>query len=425
MAATVIPTTLLAALLSLLLPHLSHGFSFRCTALAPMKRAQSSALTSEVAASAGGATSFWEWKGHDIFTEVRKAQNSEGDRNRKKPSVILLHGFGASTTYWRESISVLQKGGYDVHALDLLGQGRSSKPFHSGEKSPSVSGDCDAGATSSGMAMGKISNAKVEYSINLWASMVDDYARHRRLDDVVLIGNSLGSLVALSAATGEFIDSTKEGGEIVDAYLTGNFTDKQSRVKGLCLFNCAVGLNSRNLVKNQSLNPLQRAVLNRLFDVLNFLIFDNKILLRYALNNVVTKELLEDALKSLYTCSPDRVDRELVDSFYYPAKMGGEGAVEAIRQIYTNNAGLTPMEYHQKYREILNSMPLHLIWGLDDSITPIGGDVGLFYCDRVANNRGGNGRTTIDVVKSGHMPFDDNPSETHEAMLRWLEKKVL
>ena len=132
--------------------------------------------------------------------------------------------------------------------------------------------------------------------------------------------------------------------------------------------------------------------------MINFLIFDNRILLRYALDNVLMRELLGDVLRSLYMCSPDRVNGELVDSFYYPAKLGGEGAVEAIRQFYTYDAGLTLMEYHRKYLDKLNSLPLHLIWGLEDSITPINGDVGLFYCDRVANNRGGNGRTTIDVV---------------------------
>ena len=89
---------------------------------------------------------------------------------------------------------------------------------------------------------------------------------------------------------------------------------------------------------------------------------------------------------------------------------------------YTNDAGLTPMEYHEKYSNILNSLPLHLIWGSEDAITPIHGDVGSFYCDRVANNRGGNGRTTIDMVKSGHVPFDDNPIDTHAVMMRWLEK---
>jgi pimeloyl-ACP methyl ester carboxylesterase len=400
---------------------------------------------------AGATTSsFWEWRGHDIFAEVRRARKYDDDRfdaiggGNEKPSVILLHGFGASTAYWRETMSVLQGEGYDVHALDMLGQGRSSKPIRSGGGSsppstmPYDSGDGvdDAKMTSGGMVMGRSTNANVEYSINLWANMVDDYARCRNLDDVVLMGNSLGSLVALSVATGEFISSTTTTGDDDDdeggisrAYLTGNSNaaagEGRSRVKGLCLFNCAVGLNSRNVIKNPNLNRLQRAAFDRLFDVINFVIFDNKILLRYALNNVVTKELLGDALRSLYKCSPHRVDGELIDSFYYPAKLGGEGAVEAIRQIYTNDAGLTPMEYHEKYPTTLDSLPLHLIWGLEDSITPIDGDVGTFYCDRVANNRGGNGRTTIDLVKSGHVPFDDNPIETHEAMLRWLEKKVL
>jgi pimeloyl-ACP methyl ester carboxylesterase len=65
--------------------------------------------------------------------------------------------------YWRETMSVLHNEGYDVHALDFLGQGRSSKPFYLGEKIPSVPGDYDADATPSGMVIGKTSNAKVEY----------------------------------------------------------------------------------------------------------------------------------------------------------------------------------------------------------------------------------------------------------------------
>jgi pimeloyl-ACP methyl ester carboxylesterase len=300
-----------------------------------------------------------------------------------------------------------QEGKYDIHALDFLGQGRSSKPIYSGDDNNLVStNDINDDIPSSGMIMGKNTNSNVHYSIFLWSQMVDDYAREQGLTNVVLIGNSLGSLVALSATT----EST---------YLLG-------KVKGLCLFNCGVGLNSRNIVKNPMLTPLQQTMFNLLFDVLNLLIFNNKILLQYALNNIVTKELLKDALRSLYMHSKDRVDDELINSFYYPAKMGGDGAVEAIRQIYTNDAGLTPMEYHTKYSAILDNLPIHLIWGLDDVVTPITGDVGVFYCDRVANNRSGNGKTTLDVIqKSGHIPFDDNPIETHTSMLRWLEKKIL
>jgi len=327
---------------------------------------------------------FWKWRGHDIYTEAYNQPDGE-----HKPTCILLHGFGASTVYYRETIKVLQQEGYNVHALDLLGQGRSAKPYNE-----------DNSVTN-----------KVEYSINLWGNMVDDYAKHKQLDDVVLMGNSIGSLVCLSAATGDFTDSP------TDTYLA-------DKVKGLCLFNCGVGLNSRNVIKNPNFNEVQRVMFNSLFDLLNTLIFDNAVLLRYALNNIVTKELLKDALTSLYTNLPERVDDELVDSFYYPAK-GGEGCVESIRQIYCNDAGLTPLEYHQKHPEILDHIPLHLVWGKQDAVTPLRGDVGTFYCDRVANNRSGNGKTTIDVINSGHIPFDDNPIDSHKSMMKWLNSKVL
>ncbi|KAL7536570.1 hypothetical protein ACHAXR_007244 [Thalassiosira sp. AJA248-18] len=432
-----------ALALALSLPLFSHGFSFQSSPLAHMKPSLPSALSSTSTAydattssniADDASTNFWKWRGHDIFTEMRSAttsQQNDGDDDEdstKKPAVILLHGFGASTTYWRETMSVLQSEGYDVHALDLLGQGRSSKPLPSKPFEGLYSADegvSDTNSEVSVMKMGENTDTKVEYSIDLWANLVDDYARHHQLDEIVLMGNSLGSLVALSAATGDFIDSNTNR-ESVSTYLAGNNNvGETSRVKGVCLFNCAVGLNSQNVIKNPSFNSVQRAALGWLFGALNNLIFDNEFLLTYALNNIVTKELLADALKSLYIVSPDRVDEELVDSFYYPAKLGGDGAVEAIRQIYCNDAGLTPLEYHKKYPEILDSMPLHLIWGLEDVVTPIQGDVGLFYCDRVANNRGGKSMTTIDCVKSGHMPFDDNPVETHNAMMKWLNKKIV
>ena len=78
-----------------------------------------------------------------------------------------------------------------------------------------------------------------------------------------------------------------------------------------------------------------------------------------------------------------------------------------------------------KYPHILDKLPLHLIWGDSDVVTPIEGDVGKFYCDRVANNRGGKGMTTIDVVCGGHLLFDDNPSDTNDSLLKWINKMVL
>ena len=267
---------------------------------------------------------FWKWRNHDVFTEVRspvctstttsttssssskisdKNDNSSSDN---KPKVILLHGFGASTTYWRETMSTLQLNGFEVHALDLLGQGRSSKPFLSTKTtaaSPS-SFNKDGGkfpyrlypkttrkdddekrqatatqqqeATSSS-TMGRNTNTTIQYSINLWAKMVDDYARANAMDEVILMGNSLGSLVALSAATGDFINSPNDiDRENLFGYLAGNNVGERSRVRGICLFNCAVGLNSMNILKNTSYSEVQRTVFKVIFQVLNKLIFDNE-----------------------------------------------------------------------------------------------------------------------------------------------------
>ena len=45
-----------------------------------------------------------------------------------KPAIILIHGFGCPSIHWRVTFSTLVKEGFNVHAIDLLGRGRSSKP---------------------------------------------------------------------------------------------------------------------------------------------------------------------------------------------------------------------------------------------------------------------------------------------------------
>jgi pimeloyl-ACP methyl ester carboxylesterase len=223
----------------------------------------------------------------------------------------------------------------------------------------------------------------------------------------VLAGNSLGSLVALSAATGDFATND-------DSWL-------KNRVKGICMFNCGVGLNSRGIANEPQWNPTQRFLINSLYNVLTALIFNNRALLRYVLDEVVTRELLRETLQALYKCDPDRVDDELVESFYLPAK--DEGSVEALSQIYCNDPGATPFELHAKYGNFLNELPIHLVWGNDDVVTPLvrEGGVGQFYVDLAADE---DTNVSFKVVESGHVPFDDNPTVSNKELLKWLEEVV-
>jgi pimeloyl-ACP methyl ester carboxylesterase len=326
----------------------------------------------------------WDFDGHSCYSEVATASGRGNffDRNNNKPEVLLIHGFGCSTVYWRETTNYLVNAGYTVHALDLLGQGKSAKP---------------------GRAQG------IEYSINLWAQMVDAYAQKYipRSKQIVVMGNSLGSVVALSAATGDFGSN-------------GN-TSISSRIQGICMYNCGIGMNFRNLLKELDSNPIQCVLFTFLFDVLDTLIFDNVPLLTYVLNELVTKDLLRNALTGLYQyAQPDpsaRVDDTLVDSFYRPAKE--EGSVETLNQIYTNDAGKTPMELHHDY-PLLETIPIHLVWGSEDQVTPLAGSVGQFYTDLSNNDYS---KVSMKVVEAGHIPFDEIP-ECNESMVQWMDQVV-
>jgi pimeloyl-ACP methyl ester carboxylesterase len=82
--------------------------------------------------------------------------------------LILLHGFGAAIEHWRKNIPALSEH-HAVYALDLLGFGASRK-------------------------------AVTEYSAYLWAEQVYDFWQTFIGKPVILVGNSIGSLVCLTAA---------------------------------------------------------------------------------------------------------------------------------------------------------------------------------------------------------------------------------
>jgi pimeloyl-ACP methyl ester carboxylesterase len=319
----------------------------------------------------------WIWKGHSIYTQV------SGPKpfflKKPKPAVLLIHGFGCSTTYWRATTSALVQAGYQVHALDLLGQGQSAKPGR---------------------------NEGVEYSINLWAEMVDDYVKENVGRELVMMGNSLGSVVALSAATGDF----------GSGYISSNALSR-----GLCLFNCGIGMNSQGIVDEPQWNNAQRVLLKSLFSVLNTLIFGNQPLLSYVLDEIVTREFLRRALTNLYLTTPERVDDELVESFYVPAKE--DGAVGALSQIYTNDPGKSPQKIYADNIDTVSNIPIQVIWGDRDVVAPLGGPVGQFFFDLAD---GGDSQVSFEVIPNcGHVPFDDNPEQSNSAMMNWLENAVV
>ena len=104
----------------------------------------------------------WRFEGYPVHALRQAPPRPEG------PALLLVHGFGASTDHWRHNLPVLA-GSHEVHAIDLLGFGRSAKPDG------------------------------LSYGGRLWRDQLVAYVRERIGRPTVLVGNSLGGYAALAA----------------------------------------------------------------------------------------------------------------------------------------------------------------------------------------------------------------------------------
>ncbi|MBD2362719.1 alpha/beta fold hydrolase [Anabaena minutissima FACHB-250] len=105
----------------------------------------------------------WTWRGFPICYQT---QGNTG------PSVVLVHGFGASWLHWRKNIPVLAEN-CRVYAIDLIGFGASAKP------QPEV---------------------EMTYTLENWGQQVADFCREVVGEPAFLVGNSIGCIVVMQAA---------------------------------------------------------------------------------------------------------------------------------------------------------------------------------------------------------------------------------
>ena len=133
----------------------------------------------------------WSYAGHPVHAIAAAPAEPEG------PAILLVHGFGASTDHWRHNIPVLAQR-HEVHAIDLLGFGRSAKP------------------------------AELAYGGPLWRDQLAAYVSESIGRPTVLVGNSLGGFSALAA--GAALGDQAAGVVLLNA--AGPFSDEQAPPKG-------------------------------------------------------------------------------------------------------------------------------------------------------------------------------------------------
>lgn len=106
-----------------------------------------------------GLHGLWSWRGHGCHWRVL------GEPHH--PPLVLVHGFGAGSGHWRRNAAPLAAAGWCVYGIDLIGFGASSQPA-------------------------------LRLDNRLWARQLQAFLEQVVQGPAVLVGHSLGGLVALS-----------------------------------------------------------------------------------------------------------------------------------------------------------------------------------------------------------------------------------
>ena len=206
----------------------------------------------------------WNFLNYPIYTISERPKQVEKDI-----AILLIHGFGASTDHWRFNIPVLSSE-FEVHAIDLLGFGKSPKPND------------------------------VQYSGSLWKDQVIAYVKERIKKPTIVVGNSLGGYAALAA-----------GAELKELSA------------GVILLNAAGYFSEEKLVKK---NMLQTSI-----ETVAGIFLKNIVLQRLIFENMRKPSTIKKTLNQVYI-NKKNVDDYLVNSIRKPSL--DIGAFNVFRSVF-------------------------------------------------------------------------------------------
>ena len=272
-------------------------------------------------------------------------------------AVLLIHGFGANTNHWRFNQPVLAEL-VPTYAIDLLGFGRSDQPRARLKQEPP-----DATA--------------VHYGFDLWGQQVADFCREVIDKPVILVGNSIGGVVALRAAQ-----------------LLGS-----DACKRVVLIDCAQRLMDDKQLATQPawmgwIRPLLKTMVSQRW--LSTALF----------RNAARPGVIRSVLKQAYP-SGKNIDDELINLLYQPTRR--DGATEAFRgfiNLFDDHLAPQLMEDLE--------VPVNLIWGENDPWEPIA--------------EAANWTSTIPCIESmktilqaGHCAHDEAPNQVNAVLTQLIK----
>ena len=315
-----------------------------------------------MSALAASPNATWSYLGHEVYSVSSSPNQTAQDVSIEAggPAVLLVHGFGASTDHWRYNIPVLAKT-YEVHAIDLLGFGRSAKP------------------------------SELEYGGELWKEQVVAYVKERIKRPTVIVGNSLGGYAALAA--GAALEADSAGVVLLNA--AGYFSDEKFVTKPKNLSSklrqmIGMGLSRDLLVKWLVYPLIQR------------LIFEN----------LRRPGVIKSTLQQVYI-DPTNVDDYLIESIRRPSL--DPGAFQVFQKVFQAR-GLKGKPIDELFQDL--QAPLLLLWGDSDPWlrnAKAKQDKFRFFAKEASVE------VKEVLLNAGHCPHDEIPDQVNQEMLTWLK----
>ena len=260
--------------------------------------------------------------------------------------VVLIHGFGASFYHWRKNIPALAQHSR-VYAIDLLGFGQSEKPTPG------------AGAS---------------YTFETWGQQIIDFCRDVVGGPAILVGNSIGCIVAMQAAV-----------------------DGPEWVSGVALLNCSLRLLHD---RKRATQPFYKQLAPLLQTVLQVKPIGNFFFKQIAQPKTVKKILLQ-AYKR-----PEAVTDELVNYLLTPASE--PEAADVFLAFTAYSQGPLPEDLFPRL-----SCPAIVLWGSEDPWEPIA--LGRAFGEYPAVEQ------FVELGGLGHCPQDEAPEIVNPILITWIK----
>ena len=300
-----------------------------------------------------GESKYWSYKDLRVHFRV----TGEGSN----PPIVLIHGFGASSDHWRNNAEIFASEGFRVFGIDLIGFGKSEQNLQS-----------------------KIKHLENQFWANQLASFLDEIVDIQKNGKVILIGNSLGALTAITT-----------------------LSNRPELIKTII---------AAPLPEPVFVNPIKFSFPNWLLKVKSFLI---KIVfhlfpLKTLVNLISRTKLITFALQSAYFRSISN-DTPLKRIVTVPAKrVNASKALRAMCIGMSNrpNSAKGP-SIIEKIQNLPNRPPILLIWGKQDKLIPI------FLAKKLIKLHPWLKLTVVN--EAGHCPHDELPKDFNQIVMKWLK----